>query len=230
LQKNVADIMTRDVISVPPDMHVREVAETLVHNCISAVPVLNLEGRVVGIVSEGDLLRRSEVGTEFPRHWWSEIVGDAEAAAFRYIKSHGRQARHVMTPRPMTATEEMPVRELVALFEKHRVKRFPVIRGGRLVGIVSRADLVRALGEAPEKSWNREALDDEKIEANVLANIGSLPSLRGAVFVTVQEGVVRLRGLISSELEREAAHVAALNTRGVRGVHDGLFVRSRIVV
>lgn len=230
LPKNVADVMTRHVISVSPNMLVREVAETLVHNCISAAPVLDRHGRLVGIVSESDLLRRGEIATESPRRWWSDIVGDASAAAFRYVKSYGREARHVMTPRPMTVIEETSLGELVSLFEKRGVKRFPVVRGDQLVGIVSRADLVRALAESPERNESDDAPNDRQIEKDVITRISSLSSLRGAVLVTAQDGVVVLRGLISSDLEREAAHVAARNTPGVREVQDDLLFRVRSAV
>jgi CBS domain-containing protein len=135
-----------------------------------------------------------------------------------------------MTPHPMTVTEEISLGELVSLFEKRGVKRFPVVRGRQLVGIVSRADVVRALAELPTGGESGETPNDRQIESEVLAHIRSVPSLRGALTVTALDGVVVLRGPISSELEREAAYVAARSIRGVREIRDELFfwVRSAV--
>ncbi len=220
--KVVADIMTRDVISVTPDTHVREIAETLVRNRISAVPVLDGERRLVGIVSEGDLLRRVEIETERDRRWWTEMFRDASAAASDYIKAHGLKAKYVMTPRPVTATDDMSLDGVVRLLEKRRVKRLPVLRDGHVVGIVSRADLVKALASSKEEAAPANVPLDSAIANDLTARIRAMPVENKHIQVTVERGVVNLWGPVSSSAEREALHVAAENTPGVWSINDHL--------
>jgi CBS domain-containing protein len=219
----VADIMTRDVISVSPDTRVRQIAETLVRNRISAVPVVDRERRLVGIVSEGDLLRRVEIGTERDRRWWVEMFRDASAAASDYIKAHGRKAKDIMTPRPVIATEDMSLEEAAGLLEKRRVKRLPVLRDSHVVGIVSRADLVRAVAESEEARVAAEAVPDKRIERDLAARIRAMPVANRQVHASVQNGVASLLGPVFSVAERRAFHVAAENTPGVRAINDRLF-------
>jgi CBS domain-containing protein len=215
--------MTRDVICVAPDTGVREIAETLVRNRVSAVPVVDGDRRLVGIVSEGDLLRRVEIGTERDRRWWVEMFRDAGTAAADYIKAHGRKAKHVMTPNPVTGTEDMSLEGVARLLEKRRIKRLPVVRDGRLVGIVSRADLVRAVAQSAEEKVAAEAVPDDAIETDLTARIREMPVGNMHVHVSVEKGVASLVGPISSMAERQAFHVAAENTPGVRAVNDRLF-------
>jgi CBS domain-containing protein len=219
----VADVMTRDVICVAPDTGVREIAETLVRNRVSAVPVVDGDRRLVGIVSEGDLLRRVEIGTERDRRWWVEMFRDAGTAAADYIKAHGRKASYVMTPSPVTATEGMSLDEVARLLAKKRIKRLPVLRDGELIGIVSRADLVRAVAESAEERVAAEAVPDYAIETDLTARIKEMPVGNMRVHASVQNGVASLVGPISSVAERQAFHVAAENTPGVRAVNDRLF-------
>jgi CBS domain-containing protein len=220
--RTVADIMTRDVISVSPDTRVREIAEMLVRNRVSAVPVVDDERRLVGIVSEDDLVRRAEIGTERDRRWWTEMFRDTSEVAGDYIKAHGRKAKDVMTPRPVAATDDMSLDEVARLLEKRRVKRLPVLRDGRVVGIVSRADLVRALAES-EEEVAVEAVSDEVIEKNLTARIEAMPVGGRLVHASVQNGVASLLGPVFSVAERRALHVVAENTPGVRAVDDRLF-------
>ena len=221
--KVVADIMSRNVVSVSPDTRVREIAETLVRNGISAVPVLDRERRLVGIVSEGDLVRRVEIGTERDRRWWTEMFRNAGVAASDYIKAHGRKAKYVMTPRPVTTTEDMSLDELARLLEKWRVKRLPVRRDDHVVGIVSRADLVRAVAESDEARVAHEAVPDEAVEMDLAARIKAMPVGTRQVHASVQQGVATLLGPISSVDERRAFHVVAENTPGVKAINDNLF-------
>ena len=219
--ETVADVMTRDVISVSPATHVHEIADTLVRNRISAVPVIAADRRLLGIVSEGDLMRRVEIGTERDRSWWIEMFRDASAAASDYVKAHGRKASHIMTPRPITATEDMPLSDVARILEKRRIKRLPVVRGDFVVGIVSRSDLVQALANLGDPDPAEQRTDDA-IRKDLEVRIKALPSAHRLVNVSVHRGAVDLSGLISSPEERLALHVAAENTPGVRAINDQL--------
>jgi CBS domain-containing protein len=141
----VADVMTRDVVSVSTVTPVSAVANILAGKRISAVPVVGADGRLVGIVSESDLIRRAEIGTERPRSWWHKVFPDAHATASDYVRTHGRKAQHVLTSRVVTAAEHMTLADVADIMERRRLKRLPVVRGDVLVGIVSRSDLIKAL-------------------------------------------------------------------------------------
>jgi CBS domain-containing protein len=140
-----ADVMVSNVISVGPQASVQEVADLLLRNRISAAPVIGPEGELVGIVSEGDLMRRPEVGTERRQSWWLSLLTSSEAMASDYIKSHSRKVVDVMTRRVVTATPDTPVGDIATLLEKHGIKRVPIVAEGKVVGIVSRANLLQAL-------------------------------------------------------------------------------------
>ena len=144
------DIMTERVITVGPETTVREIATLLLERRISAVPVVEESGEIVGIVSEGDLIHRNEIGTELRgRSWWLRLFDDSAALAERYSKSHGAKARDVMTRDVVSVDETVSLADIAELLETKHIKRVPVIRDGRLAGIVSRADLVRALAAIP---------------------------------------------------------------------------------
>ena len=142
---NAADVMVTNVITVHPDASVKEIAEILLANRISALPVVDKAGSLVGIVSEADLIHRAEVGTERPSSWWLEFLAGKEALAQDFIKSHARRAADVMTRHVITVTADTPLTRIVSLLEKHRIKRVPVVDNGKVIGIVSRANLVQAL-------------------------------------------------------------------------------------
>ncbi|MGQ0546313.1 MAG: CBS domain-containing protein [Betaproteobacteria bacterium] len=213
------DIMTSPVVSVGPDATVREVAALMLDMRISAVPVLEA-GRLAGIVSEADLLHRHELGTEASgRPWWVRLLS-ADASLEEYVKSHARRAGDVMTRKVVSVADDAPLAAVVSLLERHGVKRLPVLRGERLVGIVSRSDLVRALARrsGPAKRASRE---DEAIRRDVLAELKRHPWWRRvASNVVVSGGFVHFWGTIEMQAERDAARVAAENVPGVRGVED----------
>ena len=142
---NAADVMTTNVITVHADASVEEIAETLLANGISAVPVIDDFGGLVGIVSEGDLVHRVELGTEQHPSWWLEFLAGKQALAYDYIKSHGRRAADLMTRPVITVNAETPLSEIASLLDEHRIKRVPVVDKGKIIGIVSRANLVQAL-------------------------------------------------------------------------------------
>lgn len=212
----VADIMVRNVISVGPDASVREVALLMLERRISGVPVVDGEQRVLGIVSEGDLIRRPEIETDrVPAGWLGLFLSDEERAR-DFVKSHGRKAREVMTQPAICVAPDTPLAEVVRLMERHRVKRLPVLEHGMLAGIVTRTDLLRALverqAELPAAPSDRELRD--RIDA-MLRSEGWATS--AFVNVQVEKGVVHLWGAVESAVQREALIVAV---RGMPGVAD----------
>jgi hypothetical protein len=180
------------------------------------------DGRLVGIVTEGDFLRRGETGTQRHRPRWLQLLIGPGRLAEEYTRSHGRKVRDVMTATPLTVVEETPLAQVVALMEKHRVKRLPVMRGERVVGIISRANLLHALaGVAREIAPATK--DDADIRERLVAELERQPWAPVALIdVTVRNGVVELWGTITDERERQAIVVAAENVPGVKAVHEHL--------
>jgi CBS domain-containing protein len=214
------DVMTSEVITVDEDASVQTVAKLLAERGISAVPVVDRENRVIGMVSEGDLLHRTETGTEHRRSWWLDIMASTNKLAGDYVKSHSGKVKDVMTRDVISVTETTPVADIAVLLETNRIKRVPVVRDGKLVGIVSRANLVRALAMTITQASGTEA-DDLSIRDKLLAE---LKAQRWAEVspanVTVKDGVVHLWSSYLSEQEKRALVVAAENTPGVRRVED----------
>ena len=217
-----SDIMTSPVISIGPDAQVRHIAALLLEKRISAVPVLE-GGRLVGMVSEGDLLHRQEIGTERRARagsWWLRLFG-AEQAPEEYIKSHARHARDVMTREVVSIPPDMTAAEIASLLETRAIKRVPVVDGGKLVGIVSRANLVQALAVMPRADNRVTPPVDEAIRGRLLAELEQQPWWRRTPSnVIVTDGVVHYMGAIEDEEQRDAARVAAENVPGVRGIED----------
>jgi CBS domain-containing protein len=217
------DVMTPDVVRVRPDARVDEVARLMLEHHISGVPVIDAAGRLLGIVSEGDLVRRVETGTAGRRAWWLELLADPAALARDYVKTHGRRVTDVMTRDVLTVGVDTPVEDIARLLERRRIKRVPVVRDGRVIGIVSRADLVRGLAVRPAVPPPAGVADDRAIRERVLAALRTQPWWVGAYRnVVVVDGVVHLWGLARSPAERDAMRVAAETVPGVRGVEDHL--------
>ena len=214
------DVMTSEVITVEEDASVQMVAKLLAERGISAVPVVDSENRVIGMVSEGDLLHRTETGTERCRSWWLDMMASTNKLAGDYIKSHSGKVKDVMTRDVISVTDTTPVADIAVLLETNRIKRVPVMHDGKLVGIVSRANLVRALAMTITQASGSEA-DDLSIRDKLLAE---LKAQRWAEVspanVTVKDGVVHLWSSYLSEQEKRALVVAAENTPGVRRVED----------
>lgn len=226
----VRDIMTSDVVTVSPGTGVNEIARILLERRISAVPVLDPGGRIIGIVSEGDLLHRVEVGTEPHARWWDYLIGGADRLAGSYVKSHGRRAADVMTREVYTVADDAPLSDAATLLESRRIKRVPVVRGGRLVGMVSRSDLVRALIGAFETAKAEGPVDDATIHDRVIATLLHEPwANTERLNVVVSEGVVQLWGLVGSDDEREAYGIAAATVPGVRKVENQCSVTSALI-
>lgn len=214
-----ADVMTRDVVTVAPDASVGTVAELLVEHRISAVPVIDAEGRVLGVVSEGDLMRRLEDDADRRGSWWLRLFGSNSANAADFVKAHGRRAQHVMTQDVVTVTEETPVAEVARLLETRRIKRVPVVRDGRLVGIVSRANLLHGLASLPTAAGTEASADDRTLREQALQAINGVRGLAMSwINVTVRDGVAELWGTAPTDDEERAAQVAVENVPGVRRV------------
>ncbi len=221
----VGDVMTRTVETVGPETPVREIAATLVGKRISALPVVDDQGRLLGIVSEADLLHRAETGTERGRPWWLDLFADVDARAQAFLKAHGRTAREVMVDKVETAAPDTPLDVAAKLMHERRVKRLPVVEHGRLVGILARADLIRGLATAPEPRA-APGQDDMVIKEafETTAKAAGLTAV-GSVTAVVEDGVVQLWGLASTAAERRAFELAAAEIPGVRKVVNHLAVR-----
>ncbi|HZR35307.1 MAG TPA: CBS domain-containing protein [Nevskia sp.] len=215
------DVMTSPVVTVPDSATVLEVAKLFVARRISAAPVVDGGGVMVGIVSEGDLLRREEIGTERRRPAVLEFMTSNRALAAEYVKSHSRRITDVMTTRVTSVDEAMPLVDIVDLMERQRIKRVPVVREGRPVGIVSRANLVRALMVFAREPDPLAAASDQAIRDSFLAELKDRKwSGANPATVVVQDGVLHLWGDVITEDERRALRVAAENTPGVKAVED----------
>ena len=216
------DIMTEHVITVGPDTPVREIATLLLEQHISAVPVVEESGAIAGVVSEGDLIHRSELGTEARgRSWWLRLFQDSSELAESYSKSHGAKARDVMTSDVISVDETASLADIAELLETRHIKRVPVTRDGNLVGIVSRANIVRALAASPPARPEPKSADDQEIRRRILDSLRSEPwSKNWNTSVFVSNGVVEFWGIVESEAERNASRIAAEDIPGVTEVRD----------
>jgi CBS-domain-containing membrane protein len=198
-----SDVMVTHVITVGPELDVKAVANTLATNGISAVPVIDIRNNILGIISEGDLMRR---------------IAPA-AGSEGLARSHGHKAKDVMTHQVITVNPETSLQEIANLFEKHGIKRVPVVKNGELVGIVSRANLVQALAIHGLPFFERlEA--DEALRQAVLSKIQNLRGAGSMVDIIVNRGTVNLWGVVRTEEEKNAFRIAAEQTPGVRAVHN----------
>ena len=219
------DVMVSPVITVGVDATVRDVAKTLLENRISAVPVIDSKGKLVGIVTESDLMHRAEAGTERRHSWWLEALQGDFALATDYVKSHSAKVSDLMTRDVVTASPETPLHEIAALLEKRQIKRVPIMSNNdELVGIVSRANLLQAVATAQPKLDLQ--LPDAAIRQKIVDHLKKQRWTHAYnLNVTVANGVVDLWGVINSEAERKALHVAAENVSGVAKVNDHLLSR-----
>jgi len=218
-----ADVMTRDVVTIDADRPIRDVARLLLDRRISAVPVVDARGKLIGIVSEGDLLRRVETDTERRRSIWRELLASGADLASEYVKSHGRHAADIMTKNVVAVAEDAPLDEIADLFEDHNIKRVPVVRDGAVLGIVSRADLLRALIDSVDPQPT-DARDDAAIRDALTAELRQQRWARSTgVHIEVKDGVVHLSGTVPpSDAQRAALRIAAERIAGVNKVVDTL--------
>ena len=218
------DVMTTAVVTVLPGTEVREIAALFLERRISAVPVVDAQGELRGIVSEGDLLNRPESGTLHRKSWWLRLFAGSDDQAREYLRVHGRRAEDVMTEQVVTVTEDTPLAKIASLLERHRIKRVPVMRERKLVGIVSRANLLQGLAAwQPQAPVKREDRDIRESLLKALAEAG-LPMFQ--VNVIVAEGVVQLWGGVETKSQHQAALAAAEDTPGVKRVDDHLGIIS----
>jgi CBS domain-containing protein len=216
------DVMTQRVISIEPNATILQAARLMLQNRISGLPVVDAAGNLVGIVTEGDFLRRSEIATERKNPRWLQFLLGSGPLAEEYLHSHGRKIDDVMTRDPRSIVEDTPLEEIVQLMEKHRIKRLPVVRGRRLVGIVSRANLLHALASIA-RDVKPVATSDEQIRARLLKELDKEKWAPVAlVNVVVRNGIVELCGSITDERQRAALKVMAENIPGVKNVRDHL--------
>ena len=216
----VKDVMTPNVICIGADEPVLKAARLMLQNRISGLPVIDKDGELMGIVTEGDFLRRSELGTQRQRPRWLEFVVGPGRLAQEYTHSAGRKVEEIMTPQPRTISEDETLEAVVDAMERHHVKRLPVTRGGRVVGIISRANLMHALA-----SLSRDTISppggDSAIRDKILAAIAKL-DWAPRINVIVKNGVAELHGIITDDRERQGLIVAAENVPGVKRVIDHL--------
>jgi CBS domain-containing protein len=223
---NAKDVMTTEVITVRPETTVQELAKILAEKSISGAPVVDADNRLIGVVSEGDLLHRAETGTErrvqHRRSWWLDSVAAEEELARDYVKAHGRTVADIMTHGVIAVDETTDLAEIAMLLETKRIKRVPVVSGGKLVGIVSRANLVRALATTSSAPKIVADANDRTIREQLLAELRQQQWANiWAADIMVRDKVVHLWfSADESEAERQAVRVAAENVPGVQRVEE----------
>jgi CBS domain-containing protein len=220
-----ANVMVSNVITVGINASIGEVAAVLLNNHISGAPVVNEKGELVGIVSEGDLIRRPEIGTAKRHSWWLELISNKWASATEYIKSHSRKIADVMTRDVITAKPDTPLGDIASMLERNRIKRVPIVEGGKLVGLVSRANILQALASATKKLSSLTTATDSELRKKVQSRLAAEPWRPTMLTVTVQDGTVDLWGLVHSVEEKKAAQLATETTPGVRAVVNNIIVQ-----
>jgi CBS domain-containing protein len=214
-------IMTRRVFTVAPENSIVEAANIMLRQHVSGLPVVDATGQLVGIVSEGDFVRRSEIATDRKRSRILQFILGPGRAATDFVHEHGRKVAEIMTPDPHTVSEDASLEEIVALMEREHVKRLPVTQGDRVVGIVSRANLLQAVASLAREVPDPTA-DDDHTRNRVIDILGKNDWCPHGLRVVVRDGIVQLSGIITDERSRQAAVVAAENVAGVNKVHDHL--------
>jgi CBS domain-containing protein len=214
-------IMTKYVVTVTPQTSIEDAANIMLRNHISGLPVVEADGKLVGIVSESDFLRRSEIGTGRKRAAWLQFLLGPGRAATDFVRERGRKVEDVMTTDPVTVEEETPLEDLVALMEKKGIKRLPVVKGNALVGIVTRSNLLQAVASMARDIPDPTA-DDDHIRNRILREVNATDWRPIGFEVNVRNGIVHLHGIITNDNSRQATIVAAENVAGVKKVHDHL--------
>jgi CBS domain-containing protein len=214
-------IMTRPVITVSPETTIVEAANIMLQQHISGLPVVDAAGKLVGIVSESDFIHRSEIGTQRKRNRLLNFILGPGQAATDFIHEHGCKIAEIMTEEPVTITEDTPLEGIVALMEQNKLKRLPVVRGEKVVGIVSRANLLQAVASLARQIPDPTA-DDDHIRTRIIDTLGKNDWGPLGLNVIVRDGIVRLSGVITDDRWRQAAIVCAENIAGVKKVHDHL--------
>lgn len=216
------EVMTQPAITVPPQGSIFEAVRLMLQNKISGLPVVDESGNLVGILTEGDFLRRTETDTLRRRRRWIEFLVGPGKLAQEYVHASGRRVEEVMTADVYSVSEDTPLGEVVTIMEQHRIKRVPVVRGKQVVGIVTRANLLGALMNVAQPSQST-SIDDPTIRKQLLSHLDQQKwAPPGAIDVRVTNGIVTLSGVITDERERQALCVAAENIPGVKKIEDQL--------
>ena len=219
----VSEIMSNRPVTVSPRATISEAISRMLAGHISGLPVVDDEGHLVGIISEADFLRRSEIGTQKRPSRWLEWLIEPGRRADDYVRANGRVAREVMTENVVSVSADATLLEAVNIMEEHKVKRLPVVRSGKLVGMLTRADLIRALSGYVAPIYTDTITTDAEIKNSVVLEMRAQTwSPVASVDVEVRDGIVTLRGVITDERERNALKVIAENADGVKGVKDEL--------
>lgn len=220
----VGDIMTVGAATVSPETTIAEAAQLMLEHHISGLPVIDADGGLLGMVTEKDLLRREEIGTEQGHAHWMELVMSASKLADEYVRAHARTVADVMTRDVVTVSPDTSLSDVVAMMEKHGYRRLPVVKDGKVTGIVARANFLRALVRRAEGTPPATA-DDLEIRTKIVDEIherGWVPT--SSIEVLVTNGVVELKGAVVDERIRDALRIAAENTAGVKSVEDHIEV------
>jgi len=214
------DVMVRDVVTVRPETDLADAVKLLAEHDASALPVVDAENNVVGILSEADLIRRAEIGTEKHRPWWLEAVTGAATLAHEFAKSHGERVGEIMISDVVSVSEDTQLSEIAALLERKRIKRVPVTKDGKLVGVVSQSNLIQALASVVGRIDQHDETD-RHIRLDLLSRLQQQSWTDfGSRNITVSGGVVHLWGLVGSPAERKALLALAENVPGVSRVCD----------
>jgi|SRR5579871_1730617 len=213
------EIMSRHVVTVSADAEAIEAVNAMLRHQVSGLPVVDANNKLVGILSEGDFVRRAEIGTEKRRSRWLAILAGADQVALDFVRQNGRRVGQIMTPDPITVAEDTPLEQIVCLMESRNVKRFPVMRGDRIVGMVTRADFLRAIAS---RGLPRGSDADANIQKSVIAALSQANWRPCALNVSVRNGAVTLRGSVKSDNTHRAAIVAVENVAGVKTIDDQL--------
>src|SRR5258708_9580380 len=214
-------IMSRPVITIAPETTIVEAANTMLQRHVSGLPVVDAADKLVGIISERDLIRGSEIGTQRKRGRVLKFILGPGQAATDFVHEHGRKVAEIMTKEPLTISEDTTLEDIVELMEKNHVKRLPVMRGDQVVGIVSRANLLQAVATLARQIPDPTA-DDDHIRNRVIDALSKNDWCPFGLSVIVRDGIVHLSGVITEERSRQAALVAAENVTGVKKGHDHL--------
>ena len=220
------EIMSRHVVTIGADASVIDAIRTMLSHRISGLPVMDSGGKLVGILSEGDFVRRVEVGTEKRRGRWLNLLAGTDQAALDFARQHGRKVSEIMSPNPITIDEDTPLEQIARLMESHNVMRFPVMRGDEIVGMVTRRDFLTAIANLSLDAAGYSETDDQ-IRKAVIADMSNASWRPCGLNVSVHDGIVTLQGTIKNDNARKAAIIAAENIDGVKRVEDQLTRVSR---
>ncbi len=215
------EIMSRHVVTIGADAPVIDAIKTMLAHRISGLPVVDSGGKLVGILSEGDFVRRVEVGTEKKRGRWLSLLAGANRAALDFARQHGRKVSEIMSPNPITIDENTPLEQIARLMESRNIMRFPVMRGDEIIGMVTRRDFLTAIADLSLDAVGYSDTDDQ-IRKSVIAVMSRASWRPCGLNVSVHDGTVTLQGTIKSDNARKAAIIAAENIAGVKRIEDQL--------